>query len=79
MNEYSIIINCTPLGTYPDIDFAPLIPFELLTPAHYIFDLVYNPPLTKLLSLAKAKGCITENGYDMLVYQAEENWRIWSN
>ena len=78
MDEYSVVINCTPLGTYPDVANTPAIPFELLTPMHYVFDLVYNPPLTKLLSLAKEKGCITENGYDMLVYQAEENWRIWN-
>lgn len=78
MHEYKIIINCTPLGTYPDTDNMPDVPPELLTQDHYVFDLVYNPPLTKLLSSAKVRGCTIENGYDMLVLQAEENWRIWN-
>lgn len=79
MNEYTVIINCTPLGTFPTIDETPAIPFEMLTPLHYVFDLVYNPPLTKLLTLAKKKGCTIENGYEMLVLQAEENWNLWND
>lgn len=78
INDYNIIINCTPLGTYPDVDNMPAIPVSFLTEKHYVFDLIYNPPLTKLLSAAKDKGCVIENGYEMLVLQAEENWRIWN-
>lgn len=78
MNTYNIIINCTPLGTYPNVDEVPALPYNFLTPQHYVYDLVYNPPLTKLLSLGQDKGCTTENGYEMLVLQAEENWRIWN-
>ena len=78
MQEYTIIINCTPLGTYPKTDDAPGIPYELVTPNHYLFDLVYNPPLTKFLQLGLAKGAAIQNGYEMLVIQAEENWKIWN-
>jgi shikimate dehydrogenase len=74
-----IIINCTPLGTYPKVDGAPAIPYHLLTPEHYLFDLVYNPPKTKFLSLGEQKGAAIENGYEMLVLQAEENWKIWND
>ncbi len=78
MKEYSVIINCTPLGTYPKVDEAPPIPYHLLSPKHYLFDLVYNPPLTRFLSLGKEQGAAIQNGYDMLTIQAEENWKIWN-
>jgi shikimate dehydrogenase len=76
--EFTIIINCTPLGTYPGIEEAPMLPYSLLTDAHYLFDLVYNPPLTKFLQYGKDAGCTIQNGYEMLVLQAEENWKIWN-
>ncbi len=75
---YSVIINCTPLGTYPKIEEAPNLPYQFLTPEHYLFDLVYNPPLTKFLALGEEKGATIQNGYDMLTIQAEENWKIWN-
>ncbi|MEP7318726.1 MAG: shikimate dehydrogenase [Panacibacter sp.] len=79
LSSYSIIINCTPLGTYPKTDDAPPIPYHLLTPLHYLFDLVYNPPKTKFLLLGEQQGATIENGYEMLVLQAEENWAIWNS
>ncbi len=78
LNEYTVIINTTPLGTFPETDSRPHIPYHLLTKAHYLFDLVYNPPLTRFLQHGAERHCITENGYEMLVLQAEENWRIWN-
>jgi len=78
IQQYTVIINSTPLGTYPNIDEAPELPYHLLTPQHYLFDLVYNPPLTKFLKLGQAQGAIIQNGYDMLTIQAEHNWRIWN-
>jgi len=78
INQYTIIINTTPLGTFPKVDDAPNIPYHLLTPQHYLFDLVYNPAETKFLRLGKAQGATVENGYEMLVLQAEENWKIWN-
>lgn len=78
INKYHLIINCTPLGTYPDTDGGPALPYHLLTPAHYLFDLVYNPPETKFLLLGQQYGARIKNGYDMLTIQAEENWKIWN-
>ncbi len=78
IKEYTIIINSTPLGTYPKTEEAPSIPYKFLTSKHYLFDLVYNPPLTKFLQLGKERGTTIQNGYDMLTIQAEENWKIWN-
>lgn len=79
IEEYNIIINATPLGTYPKIDECPPLPYDSLTPQHYLFDLVYNPSKTKFLSLGEHRGTAICNGYEMLVLQAEENWRIWNS
>jgi len=79
LKEYTIIINTTPLGTFPKVDEAANIPYQLLTPRHYLFDLVYNPAETKFLRLGKEQGAAVENGYEMLVLQAEENWKIWNS
>ncbi len=73
-----LIINTTPLGTYPDIDSAPQIPYAFVSPSHYLFDLVYNPPLTQFLSYGKQRGAHILNGETMLLAQAEESWRIWN-
>jgi len=79
LNQYTVIINCTPLGTYPNTDEAPALPYKLLTASHYLFDLVYNPPVTKFLRYGKEANCSIQNGYEMLVIQAEENWKIWNS
>lgn len=78
-SECTIIINCTPLGTYPRIDETPNIPYNLLSDQHYLFDLVYNPVKTKFLALGEEHGATIQNGYEMLVLQAEENWHIWNS
>lgn len=75
--EYQIFINCTPLGTHPNVHECPELPYEYFTPGHIAYDLIYNPKETVFLSEAKAKGAVTKNGYDMLVYQAEKSWDIW--
>lgn len=79
METHKIIINSTPLGMSPHIDEAPPIPYEYLTETHYLYDLIYNPAETKFLSLGKEKGAAIENGLQMLILQAEENWRIWNS
>jgi shikimate dehydrogenase len=76
--ESPIIVNCTPLGTYPKIEEFPPIPYEAITSSHFLFDLVYNPSKTVFLTMGEKQGAIIENGYNMLVYQAEEAWRIWN-
>lgn len=76
---YTLIINCTPLGTYPEITSSPPIPSEYLTPRHIIFDLIYNPPVTHLMNLGKEKGATVKNGHQMLELQAEKSWEIWQS
>jgi shikimate dehydrogenase len=78
MQQYTVIINTTPLGTYPDVDTCPPIPYHWLSPQHYLFDLVYNPEKTLFLTKGQQRGTLIKNGYDMLVIQAEENWKIWN-
>lgn len=78
MDEYKIIINCTPVGMSPNEHTCPDIPYELLTANHYLFDLVYKPQKTLFLQKGENKNSVTCNGFEMLVLQAEENWRIWN-
>lgn len=73
-----LIVNCTPLGTFPDVDSMPQIPVKELGPDHFVYDLVYNPSETKLLKLAKEQGCMVINGQSMLELQAEKSWEIWN-
>ena len=79
IKEYQIIINTTPLGTYPDIENYPDIPYKYLTKKHICYDLIYNPDETTFLRKSKKKGAITINGLRMLEIQAEESWKIWNN
>ena len=76
---YRIVINTTPLGTYPNVDVCPPIPFDWLQAEHLVYDLVYNPPETLLLRLAAERGCKVKNGLEMLHLQAEAAWKIWSD
>lgn len=77
-DNHQIVINCTPLGTYPDVTGCPPLPYEYFTNKHIAFDLVYNPAETEFMKRAAKHGAITKNGYDMLVLQAEKAWRIWN-
>jgi shikimate dehydrogenase len=76
--DYPIIINCTPLGTSPDVEVCPDIPYALFTPRHIAFDLIYNPAETLFLQKAKAQGAVIKNGLEMLAFQAEKAWKIWN-
>lgn len=78
MKDFLVVINCTPLGTFPNSDSSPELNYDYFSSKHIAFDLVYNPAETKFLQLAKAKGAVTKNGYDMLVFQAEKAWAIWN-
>ncbi len=78
LQEYTLVINTTPLGMYPAVEGFPTLPYDALGARHYLYDLVYNPPMTLFLQKGAAAGAQTKNGYEMLVLQAEENWRIWS-
>jgi shikimate dehydrogenase len=76
--EHKLIINCTPLGTFPKIEGKPLINYEGIGSEHYLFDLVYNPPETSFLKEGLLRGATLKNGSDMLEIQAEANWKIWN-
>lgn len=78
LREYTIIVNCTPLGMHPNIGSMPDIPYQLLSANHLLFDLVYNPAETLFLQNGKKAGAVTKNGYEMLQSQAEESWKIWN-
>ena len=77
IKAYTLIINCTPLGTYPNIDECPDLPYDAITPEHMLYDLIYNPSETKFLKLGKQYGAITVNGKKMLELQAKKSWEIW--
>lgn len=79
IQDNRLIINTTPLGTYPNIETAPLLDYTALSPKHFLLDLVYNPPLTQFLSLGKKQGATIMNGRLMLEQQAEMAWEIWRN
>ena len=73
-----LIVNATPVGTFPRVEEAPRIPYAFLSPEHYLFDLVYNPPLTSFLDYGRQRGAHIRNGEEMFVAQAEAAWRIWN-
>jgi shikimate dehydrogenase len=75
---HPLIINTTPLGTYPDVAACPPLPYSALTPQHYLYDLVYNPRETLFLQKGREAGAHTKNGFDMLERQAEAAWDIWT-
>jgi shikimate dehydrogenase len=77
-DNYQIIINCTPVGTSPNVKEFPPIPYQFFTEKHIAFDLIYNPEETQFLKKAKKKGAVIKNGYEMLVFQAEKAWKIWN-
>lgn len=75
---HPLIVNTTPLGTYPDVMGCPDIPYDLLDERHLLYDLVYNPPETEFLKRGQAQGAAIKNGLEMLERQAERNWEIWN-
>lgn len=78
MYEYKVIINCSPVGTFPNIDTCPDIPYEHIGSQHLVYDLVYNPEETLFLRKARQQGAVTKNGLEMLHLQAEGAWRYWN-
>lgn len=79
IDSHQLIVNTTPLGTYPKPDACPDIPYEKLTSNHFLFDLVYNPAETLFMNRGAQKKATVLNGYRMLVLQAEKSWEIWNS
>lgn len=78
LEEYLVIINCTPLGTFPNITDFPRLPYKYITAKHLLYDLIYNPAETAFLAKGKQQGAMTCNGLSMLELQAEKSWEIWN-
>ena len=79
MSDYTVIVNCTPLGMAPEEDTFPPIPYEYISARHLLFDCVYNPEETLFLQKGKVQGATTRNGMEMLYGQAKAAWKIWNN
>ncbi len=77
IQTHSIIVNCTPLGTFPNVQDFPAIPYSFLGKNNLLFDLTYNPPLSQFLERGLQNGAQIENGQRMLELQAEKAWNIW--
>ena len=78
LKEYKLIINASPLGTFPKVELSPDLPYQALDDNHVLFDLIYNPLETLFLQEGKKRGAIISNGLKMLEYQAEKSWEIWN-
>nr|WP_288932893.1 shikimate dehydrogenase [uncultured Allomuricauda sp.] len=78
IEKNTLIINCTPLGTYPNVEDKPQIPYQYIGAKHLLYDLIYNPEKTAFLTLGEANGATICNGLKMLEQQAEKAWEIWN-
>ena len=78
IDDYQLIINTTPLGTFPNEHTSPDIPYNNLSSKHYLYDLVYNPQVSQFLNRGKERGAAIKNGLEMLHLQAEKAWEIWN-
>jgi len=79
LSEHKLIVNCSPLGTFPNVDTYPNIPYQFLSKSHILYDLVYNPEETSFMQKGKEQGALVCNGLEMLHKQAEAAWEIWKN
>ena len=79
LKQCQILVNCTPLGTHPEVDKAPPLPYTALDASHLLYDLIYNPSETTFLKEGRQRGARTKNGLQMLRLQAEASWEIWNS
>ncbi|MBE51220.1 MAG: shikimate dehydrogenase [Flavobacteriales bacterium] len=79
LEKYEIIVNCTPLGSYPKLYEYPNLPYKYLNTKHLLFDLIYNPSITEFIKLGKRQKCCVKNGLEMLEIQANLSWDIWNS
>ncbi len=78
IKQHTVIINCSPVGTYPNVTNCPNLPYQFITDQHILFDLIYNPSETSFLRKGKQQGATISNGSKMLEFQAERSWEIWN-
>lgn len=79
IKNHDLLINTTPLGTFPSIDDCVDIPYSAITSKHLCYDLIYNPLQTLFLTKSKLNGAMTVNGLEMLKIQADKSWKVWSS
>lgn len=77
--DYTVIVNCTPLGMFPNVDAAPPLAYAALSPRHLLYDLVYNPEETLFMRQGRRFGATVKGGLEMLHLQAEASWRFWNS
>ncbi len=78
LKDFTVLVNCTPLGTHPNIDDRPNIPYQYLSKKHLLFDLIYNPVKSAFLKEGEKQGAAISNGLRMLELQADKAWKIWN-
>ena len=78
VKEYNVIVNCTPLGMYPQSDVCPKLPYEALDSHNILYDLIYNPDQTLFMKKGLAHGAQVKNGLEMLLLQAFASWEFWN-
>jgi shikimate dehydrogenase len=79
LHDHLLIINTSPVGMYPRVNEAPALDYTAITPAHHLYDLIYNPAETLFLTKGKERGASVQNGLEMLHLQAEASWEIWNS
>lgn len=79
IQEYNVIVNCTPCGMYPHIDECPQLPYEAMTSKNILYDLLYNPDETLFMKKGAQHGATVKNGLEMLLLQAFASWEFWHN
>ncbi|MDD3387910.1 MAG: shikimate dehydrogenase [Prevotella sp.] len=79
VQEYNVIVNCTPLGMYPKVNEFPQLPYEGMNEKNLLYDLIYNPDETMFMRKGKAQGAVTKNGLEMLLLQAFASWEFWNS
>ena len=77
METHTVIVNCTPVGMWPNVDDCPVIPYQFLTGNHLLYDLLYNPNETLFMKKGEEQGAVVKNGLEMLLLQAFAGWNIW--
>jgi shikimate dehydrogenase len=78
ISDTKLIINTSPIGMFPNVDKAPELPYDAISPEHLLYDLIYNPEQTLFLKYGEQKKATTINGLPMLYFQAEKAWEIWN-
>ena len=79
LQEYEVIVNCSPVGMYPHVDECPALPYEAMNESHLLYDLIYNPEETLFMKKGATMGASVKNGHEMLIRQALASWTIWNH